>query len=141
MGFCVVQEWLYPLSWKKQTVALECLRAPDTACPPMIRQMFRWMRGAVLHNADPTTRFMAEQKLPEFDDVERDFERLPLHCAHHVLMTLQIIAYEHPERWVKGAAYRFYLAAVTAQHLAIETKATYEQRYLDKRASSVGGSG
>lgn len=134
VGNPVLQDWVCNISWKKQTVLLGALRAPDVITTLAIKEITIWIRLHVLENADPMTGFMhgSLQKLPLFEHIDREFERLPLHCAHHILLAMQVIAREHPELDIASNVYKFYHDAINAQHLNVETRQQYEARYRDQ---------
>jgi hypothetical protein len=129
----VLQDWVLGLSWKKQTVLLGCIRSPDTVSTLDLKRVTVWQRRLVLRNADPMTGFMhgALQGLPLFEQIDREFERLPLHAAHHILLAMQVIGYEHPAVEVRTTAWQFYNNAVVAEHLNVESKSQYDARYRD----------
>lgn len=133
----VLQEWLEPLSLKKQTVVLGALRAPDTLTSLAFKAITVWIRRNVLKNADIGTGFMHSmfQSLPFYEQVDREFERLSLHTAHHIMLALQVIGIEHPDAGIKETAWKFYTDVVREQHLNPETKDQYETRYLDGRVT------
>jgi hypothetical protein len=132
----VLQSWVCDLSWKKQTVMLGALRSPDTTTSLKFKQVTVWLRSQILQNADPMTGFMhsALDSLPLFEQVDREFERLPLHTAHHIMLAMQVIGTEHPKNSVAFTARTFYEDAVRAQHLNSETTDQYEARYQDNPA-------
>lgn len=130
----VLQEWVQRLSWKKQTVLLGAIRSPDTLTTLKLKQITIWIRTKILNNADPMTGFMhgSLNELPLFEQVDREFERLPLHAAHHILLAMQVIGIEHPDTGGIGATARgFYSDAIFAQHLNPESPTQYEARYKD----------
>lgn len=126
-------EWVSELSWKKQTVLFGAIRAPDVVSTLKLKQVTTWLRTVVLRNADPMTGFMhaALLELPLFEQIDREWERLPVHSAHHIMLAMQVIAIEHPNAEIGRDANKFYVAAVDAQHLNAETYAQYEARYAD----------
>lgn len=130
----VLQDWVEKLSWKKQTVLLVALRAPDTLTTQRIRQIVVWLRAVILCDADPTTGFMdraLQQGLPSLDHIDREFERLSLHAAHHIILSMQVIGNEHPAEHIATTARKFYENAVDAQHLNSELRGQYEERMAD----------
>lgn len=129
----VLQEWLTNLSWKKQTVVLTALRSPDNIHTLKLKEVTIWIRTHILENADPMTGFMhaALKGLPLFEHLDREFERLPLHTAHHIMLAMETIGFEHPDSQVRATAWKFYSDAVDAQHLNPETRDQYESRYAD----------
>jgi len=106
----VLKAWVCSLSWKKQTVLIGAIRSPDTLTPLKLKQATIWIRQHIL---------------------DREFERLPLHAAHHILLAFEVIGFEHPDTDVARTAMKFYLDGVDAQHLNPETKDQYESRYMD----------
>jgi hypothetical protein len=135
MSPSVLQDWVCELSFKKQTVLLGAIRSPDTLHTLKLKQITIWIRHKILHNADPLTGFMHGSllSLPLFEQIDRDFERLPLHAAHHVILAMEVIATEHPDARIAMTAWNFYRDAVDAQHLNPETSDQYEARYADNR--------
>jgi len=129
---CVLLPWVLRLPWKKQTVLMEMLRAPDAPISLRFKQIITFLRSIILHNADRTTGFMLDAELPDFAGIQREFERLPQHCTHHVIMTLQVVTYDYPDEEVRRKAFEFYKDAVHAQHLNIETKEEYNIRLSDR---------
>ena len=127
----VLQEWVCQLSWKKQTVMLGTIRSPDVPFSVEFKSITTWLRANILENADPVTAFMRSPLLPRFDHVEREFERLPLHSAHHILLAMQTISFEHPDQLVRYVAEEWHRTAVLYQHMNPETRAQYEARYTD----------
>jgi hypothetical protein len=128
----VLQEWVEALSWKKQAVLIGAVRAPDVLSTLNVKKITVWIRAACLRDADPMTGFMhgaLRDGLPLFEQIDREWERLPLHVAHHLLLALQVIGNEHPDFHLEALS--FYNAAVDAQHLNAESRGQYEQRYAD----------
>ncbi len=128
MSECVLQDWVLKLNFKKQTVLMECIRAPDTPISLHFKQITTFMRAMILKNADTTTDFMKDAELPDYASVEREFERLPQHCGHHILMTLEVIGYDHPDSEIRLKAFEFYQDGVHSQHLNVEAEDEYETR-------------
>lgn len=130
----VLQDWLGEISWKKQTVLLGAIRSPDDVHTLKIKQVVIWLRAVILKDADPMTGFMhgaLRQGLPLFEHMDREFERLPLHAAHHIILAMQVVMSEHPQREISLEAQKFYHDAVEAQHLNPEGTGQYEQRMAD----------
>lgn len=129
----VLQDWIINLSFKKQTVLLGAIRSPDNLTTLKIKSITTWIRRVVLKNADPMTGFMhgSLNSLPLFEHIDREFERLPLHAAHHLILAMEVIGFEHPNQEIRETAWKFYQDAVDAQHLNPETRDQYESRYKD----------
>ena len=125
----VLQEWVCTLSWKKQTVLIGAIRAPDFPISARFKQVTTWMRSQILENADPTTGFMRDAALPFYDETEKEFERLPLHCGHHILLAMQVIGIEHPDGVTALRALTWFSRGLELQHVNPETRQQYEERY------------
>src|ERR1039458_9454685 len=84
----VQQDWWLDLSWKKQTVLFGALRAPDALTTLNLKRAVVWIRAVALRNADPMTGFMhaALDEMPLFEQMDHEWEPLPLHTAHHLLL-------------------------------------------------------
>lgn len=128
----VLQNWVCDLPWKKQTVLIGAIRSPDVLTTLKFKQVTTWIRSKVLEDADPRTAFMRDATLPKFEHVEREFERLPLHCAHHILLALQVILFDHPDSLVQYEAEEWYRQSLMLQHLNPENRGQYEARYIDQ---------
>lgn len=131
-----LQPWVLELSLKKQTVLMGAIRSPDSVHTLEVKRIVVWIRRQVLVNADPMTGFQhaALGGLPLFEQVDREFERLPLHAAHHILLAMQVIGMDHPQYDPRSTAWSWYGEAVAAQHLNLETRDQYEARMRDNPA-------
>lgn len=131
----VLQDWVQGISFKKQTVMIGAIRCPDVVHPLSLKRITVWIRNTVLRNADPLSGFMhgaLSGELPLLETVDREFERLHLHTAHHIMLAMEVIGFEHPESEVRDNAWKFYSDCVRAQHLNPETRGQYESRYTDR---------
>ena len=127
----VLQEWVCTLSWKKQTVLIGAIRAPDLPISPRFKQVCTWTRSQILENADPTTGFMRDAVLPAHGgEIEKEFERLPLHCGHHILLAMQVICFDHPNSMTRWEAGKWFAASLSLQHVNPETRDQYQARYV-----------
>jgi hypothetical protein len=115
---------------------LGAIRSPDSLTTLKIKAITTWIRTKVLNNADPMTGFMHSNltTLPLFEHIDREYERLPLHTAHHVMLAMEVIGFEHPDKDIRETAWKFYSDSVDAQHLNPETRDQYESRYQDNVA-------
>lgn len=132
----VLQDWVVELSLKKQTVLIGAIRSPDTVHTLELKRITVWLRKCILKNADPLTGFQhaALDGLPLFEQADREFERLPLHAAHHILLAMQVIGMDHSDNAHCSTAWSWYCEAVAAQHLNQETPSQYEARMRDNPA-------
>jgi hypothetical protein len=141
MGQSVLQDWVSSLSLKKQTVMLGAIRSCDTVSTLKIKQVTTWIRTKLLRNADPMTGFMhaALDDLPLFEQIDREFERLPLHFAHHLILALQVIGYRTPR--YGGSSTGMAILPRCCQRSAFECGGTRTvRRSLSRQCSAYGGS-
>lgn len=132
----VVQGWVTNLSWKEQTVLLCGLRGPDFGATEEVKQITRWIRSVVLHNAAPEKPFMKEKTferiklLAEQKTFCLDF--LTVHFFSHLVETFKIIAYRHPDKDVSTKALLAYKDLCEHMNLHPETKEEMTKRLLDE---------
>lgn len=130
---CVLQEWMFDLSLKQQTVVLTGLRGCDgsgkyASCKPFVKKL----RSVVLKNASnlANTKFMYNEISDE--DVETmEWDEYPMHFVSHLMHAVEIVGYHHPDPEIQGWFYRLYLSMVDKFHLYPETKAQCDHRLRD----------
>ena len=125
--------WTLQLSWKKQTVMLQGLRAPDTHFCKNIKIVSRWLRSIVLNNADKNHSFMCRKNsMPEWEDLENELNYCSLHFTTHFLYCLEIVGYKHPDKEIRKIAFNYYEALVHYMcHFNIETEKELDTRLDD----------
>lgn len=129
----VVQPWVAECSWKEQSILFSGLRGPDHAYLPAIKQVSKWMRSMCQHNADPTKPYMNEIELPEPYILEKELEHSFAHFVHHFADALAVIAYNHPDEWVRSKAYSYhYYIAEELFHFIPEPPEVFKWRHRDK---------
>lgn len=129
----VLQDWMGRLSWKQQSVIISSLRGADTGYCPQIKKINKWMRGITQNNADISSQYMQEEKLPILENIEKEFEFCSVHYAIHFLQGLEIIGYNHPNDEISNMAKNYYYNLVEkVLHLNPETKEQLEERLEDK---------
>lgn len=129
----VQQPWLFHLPWKMQTVVNQGLRAPDTHYCMNIKIICRWMRAAVLRNADTNHTFMCrKEELPLWEDTQNELNYCSMHFVTHFLYALEIIGYYHSDHECQKIAFNYYKAFVQEMmHFRIELKGDLETRLAD----------
>jgi hypothetical protein len=130
-GF-VLQNWMGELPWKQQSVVLSALRGPDTSRPPSVKIINRWLRGIIQNNADTSTDYMKELPFPSLENFQRDLEYCTMHYYCHLMHTLEIIGYNHPDESIRDIGLTYYSAMVEFQHLNPETKEELNKRLEDR---------
>jgi hypothetical protein len=129
----VQQPWLFHLPWKMQTVVNQGLRAPDTHYCMNIKIICRWMRAAVLRNADTNHTFMCRKsELPSWEDTQNELNYCSLHFVTHFLYALEIIGHYHDNPAARVIAYNYYRSFVEEMmHFRVELKESLEDRLSD----------
>lgn len=129
----VQKSWLFTLPWKMQTVVNQGLRAPDTHYCMNIKIICRWMRSAVLRNADTNHTFMCRKsELPPWEDTQNELNYCSLHFVTHFLYALEIIGHYHNDSNVKRIAWNYYISFVEEMmHFRAELRESLEDRLAD----------
>lgn len=134
----VVQDWLSKCPIRMQWTALAALRCADFPFLPLSRIVVRWLRGLILvpGNPDNVQQFMAlVDELPVLDEsgaLEKELEHSPVHYYCHLMESIEVIAYEHPDKIQRDKAYEFYTKLVKILELKFETQAEMRHRLRDK---------
>lgn len=133
---CIIEDWVFDLSWKMQTIILEMLRGPDTHQAPTVKIMARWCRKLMIKNADENTSFMKkgiDEKL-SLEEISDELEYCTGHYIAHLIQMLACITYFHPEEKFRAIAKSYYVHIVEHDlHLNIETEDQIERRLRDKK--------
>src|SRR3989344_2196374 len=104
----VLLEWMLTLTWKQQSVILSSLRGPDSNYYPNIKKLTKWLRAVIEHNADQKSSYMYQEELPCLDFLGKELEFTTVHYASHLLSSLEIIAYKHPNADIAKVARGYY---------------------------------
>ena len=128
----VLQDWMVNLPWKQQSVILSSLRGPDTSRPINVKKITRWLRSTTQYDADSSTDYMKKLELPTPDELNEALEYCTIHYVCHLMHSLEIIGYNHPDESTRKIASNYYLGLVKALHLNPETKEQLNKRLEDK---------
>lgn len=132
MNKSVLQKWIQSLTLKQQTVLIEVIRGPDFANLLNLKRLIRWIRSIVLNNADPGRSFMKGYTPPK-SDLKKEFDFCTVHLASHLLYSLEVIAYKHPDPKVSDIAMDYYTYFVESiLHCRIEEEEPFDFRLRDK---------
>ena len=132
---CVLQEWVCKLPWKQQSVLLSGLRGPDTSHCPHTKTVTRWMRNVTQNNADPSHSYMQLDRLPTFEELEKELEYCSVHYVHHLTQALKVISIGYVWCDVDGCKYADDLyrnIVMELLHLHPESDASFCVRLQDK---------
>jgi hypothetical protein len=133
----VLQDWVQGLGLRHQGTLLTAVRGCDTAMKDEPSKLFvRCFRAAILnaHCKDPrkAATFIQwcepDEIKARFDAFRKTSEQYPAHYLGHVLHSIQIVGYKHPDHDVRALWLGFYLRMVQAQHLNPETEEQMDDR-------------
>jgi hypothetical protein len=135
----VIQNWVMELPRREQGTVLTAIRGCDlTPKYPLDsdeRQLIGWIRWVIMNPVDNREVGIKgaffQNTIPEFKPSK--FGHYPLHWFTHIMHTLEVIAYRHPEKSIKNKALGGYLDMVNSLHLKPESKLEMIQRLGEDR--------
>jgi len=136
IGEWVVQDWLFELPGRMQSILFCALRGSDIATADEVRRVTRWLRYIVMKNVMPSSHYMADR---EFMRIEEQFKQdpswwgnLPIHFKHHTSEALETVAYMHPDAEIRGRALQAYEDLCYRSKGKPESKDAFTMREQDK---------
>ena len=135
----VLQHWVMQMPIMMQSTLLLGLRGCDTPYMPETKKIIKWLRGLTFipGNPDNVKEFMGSlDNVPpiyEKGSVNRELDVAPHHFYSHLLHSLQVVAYMHPNEDVSNAAYCRFKALCDLMHLPIEEKSDFFLRLKDRK--------
>jgi hypothetical protein len=126
----VVQEWVEELPLMMQGTMMTGVRGNDIIATPKLKPLVRWVRSLILVQGNPENDFMEVDvtTLPTVEHFEDELEYLSVHYFRHLLHTIEIIGYKHPDYDTSMIAIDYYLRLVDWCHLAPETHEELNER-------------
>lgn len=115
-----------------QGTILTGIRGNDLGNCPKLKPVVRWIRSVVVVNGNKENDFMQVKSLPAVEDFEDELEYLSVHYFRHLLHTLEIIGYMHPDYDISSIAFEYYLRLVDWCHLQPESRDHLEERLSGK---------
>lgn len=134
MTFSTIKEWIFELPPKHQSVLMTATRGPDEFRYPAIKELNRWIRDKLFHDADPSNPFIIKDgdRLMTSEtflkDVTEQLEYTRMHYFSHVIHALEIIGYMHPDEAARFQAYHVYDYLIFELHLIPESYNTFRSR-------------
>jgi hypothetical protein len=136
----VLQDWVTELPLMMQGTLLTGIRGNDVAYAPKLKPVVRWIRANLLVQGNPENDFMeVPDGLPAVEDFEDELEYMPVHYYRHLIHTLEIIGYKHPDYEISSIAMEYYLRLVDWCHLAPESHEELDER-LSGKPGTTGSS-
>lgn len=158
----VIQPWVFNLSFMQQTVLLTAVRGPD-GLPKYggVKMLLRWYRRCILMSSldgrilrtpheEGGGSFMGPSYNPalgaqdgwtwrdRMDDVAADYLReldaIPHHFQLHLLHSVEIVGYKHPDAAIRAWFRDLYLRLVHDMHLFPESEEQLDDRLNDTRS-------
>lgn len=135
----VLQDWVMELPLRAQGTVLTAIRGCDlTPKLPLDapeRQIVGWIRFCIMNPADPREVGIKgaffQSEAPSFKPSE--LGHYPLHWFSHVMHTLEIIGYCHPDENLSFKGEEFYHHLSHSLHLNPETKEQMMERLTEDR--------
>lgn len=146
MGRSIVQDWVQDLGLRHQGVLMTAIRGCDTAPKNDPSKLFvRCYRSVVLnaHCGDPARAktfieaVSGDELLSRFEDFRKNLDHYPHHYVMHLIHSIEIIGYKHPDWSVRAKWHAFYLILCNGLHLAMESQAELDHR-LDADEETFG---
>jgi hypothetical protein len=128
----VLQIWVEQLPIRMQSTLVLGLRGPDTHQAPELKKLIRWMRGITFKPGNPNNvgEFMHHEPpiIEEKGLCAKELEFCTFHCFTHILQSLKVIAFKHPNSYIGGEAWTRMEAMCNLLHLPIEEVDMFNER-------------
>lgn len=132
----VLQSWVENIPIKMQSTLVLGLRGPDTHACPNLKQVTRWMRGVTFKPGKISNlkEFMGGDppEILEKNPIAKELEFCSQHYYSHLMHSLEVIAFNHPNSHVAGLAFLRFHQMCFLFHLNPETKEQFEHRLRDE---------
>jgi len=144
----VLQDWVMELPLREQGTLLTAVRGCDDEPKQWTatgfsdspgRRLTAFIRWCFMNPADPREVDMPGaffQSRPPEPFKPSEFGHLPLHWNTHVMHSLEVIGYRHPDSWTADTAFRLYKVMVNGLHLNFETKPEMIERLSEDRIAT-----
>jgi hypothetical protein len=128
----VLQDWLVKIPIRMQSTLVLGLRGPDTHCAPNVKKIGRWLRGLTFKPGNPNNfkEFMSDKpdRIIEKSAVAKELEFCTQHFYSHLMHSLEVVAYRHPDGYIANYAYVLFSDMCNLFHLPIEMAENFENR-------------
>lgn len=142
----VLQPWVMDLPLREQGTLLTSVRGCDDEAKVWTstgiayspgRRLTAYIRNCFMVPADPREVDSVEgsfmQSRPPSPFKPSEFGHLPQHWYAHATHALEVVAYRHPDQFVRGQAYSLYYSMVRNLHLNVETPEQFVERLSEDR--------
>jgi hypothetical protein len=129
----VLQDWVVALPIRMQSTLVLSLRGPDGYNVPNVRAWVRWLRGHAFKPGNPNNvrNFMLDTEPPQLVEkgmLARELETLPQHFYGHLMHSVEVVAYRHPDPAVSRRAYEMYEGMCDLMHVSVEDDFHFNER-------------
>lgn len=132
MNTSVLQDWVVTMPIRMQSTLILGLRGPDTHACSNIKTITRWLRGLTFKPGNPSNvrEFMASrpERIIEKGPIAKELEFCSQHFYSHLMHSLEVVAYRHPDGSVNGYAWELFNDMCSLLHLPIEELRDFEIR-------------
>ncbi|MGY4884047.1 MAG: hypothetical protein ACP5NZ_00520 [Nanobdellota archaeon] len=123
------QKWISNLYNKQKDILGHSLTGPPTTCPTTVNNAVNWMMSVCL---DSSLLKKFDLSVPSIENFEKDLQYCTMHYYSHLMQSMEIIGYNHPDENIRDIALGYYAAMVEFLHLSPETKEDMSRRLEDK---------
>lgn len=131
----VLQPWLETIPIRMQSTLLLGLRGPDTHACPNLKTITRWLRGLTFKPGNPgnVNEFMHDTpaRIIEKGPAAKELEFCSQHYYSHLMHAIEVVAYRHPDKNIRGMALYRFIDMCSAFHLPVESKDDFEKRLYE----------
>ncbi len=125
----IQQDWISNLPQRQQEIVKYSLKGPPTTRPTSVKDVITWLRSIA---SDSPVKNMEDLPRPSIEKFEMDLQYCTMNYYSHLMHTMEIIGYNHPEENTRDIALGYYAAMVEFLHLNPETKEELNSRLEDK---------
>ena len=132
MNNSVLQNWLVEIPIRMQSTLVLGLRGPDTHSTEHIKAITKWMRGLAFKPGNPKNMPFMRATFPgriiEKGACAKELEFCTQHFVSHLMHSLEVIAYRHPDQEISTHAFNLFSDICTLFHLPVEYIEAFEER-------------
>lgn len=132
-----LRKWFLDLPWMQQGVLLGSFRNCDGIWPEgHHKELIRGVRAACIKAAKTKGSFNArrpdrEKITHSVNEFVKYFDHIPIHFVSHLMYAAEVLAYSHPDEYIRDTWIHVYATIVKALHLNMELVEDFRKRLSD----------